>query len=72
MQQQWLPSITAFKLFHMCTFGEFLNRCFKSSKAKVTTKVLDDVRATDPSLGLTKHESYDPETILQVDNDLMN
>lgn len=40
VQQQWLPTITAFKLFQTSTIGEFLNRCVKSSKASAITKVL--------------------------------
>lgn len=71
VQQQWLPTITSFKLFQMWTFSEFLNRCAKFSKVGVATKILDDVMSAHPSLDLIRHESYDPEAILKADDDLM-
>lgn len=70
-QQQWLPTITAFKMFQTISFGEFLISCLDSFKTGVVTKTLDDVMTSNPGLDFWSHELYDPAIVVSADDDLM-
>lgn len=70
-QQQWLPTITVFKLFQTVAFGEYLLHCVESFRAGVVATTLDEVMEAHPEVDLRNHEGYNPRVVDTADEDLM-
>lgn len=70
-QQQWLSTITAFKLFQTALFGEYLLQCLESFRAGVVTTTLDEVMESHPEVDLRSHEGFNPQVVETADDDLM-
>lgn len=71
VQQQWLPTIAAFKLFQTASFKEFLIRCRESFRAGVITTTFEEVMSSHPEVDLRNHEGYDPKVVETADDNLM-
>lgn len=71
MQQQWLPTIFAFKLFQTSIFGDILNQCSETIRVRAITQALNEVMPNHPVLDLTGYDGYDLESIDRANEDLM-
>lgn len=71
VQQQWLPTIIAFKLLETSTFGDFLNQCSETVHPRAVIETLDDVMKDYLKLDLIGYDVYDPKSVGQANINLM-